>query len=324
MSFLSVQHIHKNISPSFSLTGISFEQDARQKIAITGETGSGKSTLLKIIAGLLQADAGNVYLQGERIMGPEEQLIPGHPRIAYLSQAHELRNNYRIEELLEYANRLPAKEAEALYRLCKVDHLMKRKNVQLSGGEKQRVALTRLLTGAPSLLLLDEPFSNLDPIHKQLLKSVISDISTQLNITCILTSHDPLDTLSWADQVIILRNGQLLQQDTPARLFHHPVNEYAAGLFGPYNLLNVGQAIQLGISIPPGQQLFIRPNGFVWSEDGFTATIKESRFYGNYHYLTVTVNDTELVLILGRNPYIPGDNIQLKATEYTVLQAPQE
>lgn len=119
MHLLSVSSLYKQ-QGSFALKDISFQQLPFQKIAIAGETGSGKSTLLKIIAGLVQPDGGQVLFEGKRVTGPLEQLVPGHPGIAYLSQHYELRNNYRMEELLEYANKLPEEKAQALYRLIKM------------------------------------------------------------------------------------------------------------------------------------------------------------------------------------------------------------
>ncbi|NCI46449.1 ABC transporter ATP-binding protein [Sediminibacterium soli] len=319
MAFLSVNGIGKKISESFSLEEIDFVQQPLHKLAVTGETGSGKSTLLRIIAGLLQPDQGSVWLNDQRVPGPDEQLIPGHASIAYLSQTHELRNNYRIEELLDYANRLPRKDAEALYRIGRIDHLMKRKNVQLSGGEKQRVALTRLLIGAPRLLLLDEPFSNLDPIHKQLLKAVISDIGDRLGITCILTSHDPTDTLPWADEILILKNGRLLQQGSPTHLFHHPVNEYAAGLFGPYNLLDAAAAQLLGIDTADAGQALVRPNGLVIADTGIPVTITAKQFYGNYEYLQALLGTLSLTLIGSGRPVAAGETVFVQLRHYSRL-----
>ncbi|HEY8968242.1 MAG TPA: ATP-binding cassette domain-containing protein, partial [Puia sp.] len=134
------------------------------RMAVAGETGSGKTSLLKTIAGLMPG--GRVFFEGQRVLGPLEKLIPGHPGIAYLSQQFELPQHLRIEQVLEYANELPEEEAQELFRVCQIDHLMKRKTHQLSGGERQRIALAKLLIAAPRLLLLDEPFSNLDMIHK--------------------------------------------------------------------------------------------------------------------------------------------------------------
>src|SRR6478752_3027013 len=106
------------------------------------------------------------------------------------------------------ASRIPGTIAKTVFEVCRISHLLKRKTDQLSGGEKQRIALARVLISYPKLLILDEPFSNLDLIHKNVLKSIIDDIGTQLQITCILASHDPLDTLSWADEMLVLRNGK--------------------------------------------------------------------------------------------------------------------
>ncbi len=299
MPLLSVSAIHKQLSPSFALQDIHFIQQKHQKLSITGETGSGKSTLLKIIAGLVQPGSGTVLFNNTSVEGPDEQLVPGHPGIAYLSQDHELRNNYRIEELLEMANKLPAGEADKLYKLCRIDLLFKRKNGQLSGGEKQRIALARLLVGAPELLLLDEPFSNLDLIHKNILKSVIEDIGRQLQITCILTSHDPLDTLSWADEIIVMQAGRILQQGHPSIVYTRPLNEYVAGLFGQYMLLSPEQAAVFGCEITGKQKLFVRPEDFILIQDGpgISGQITRLVFRGAYQEVYIAVPSTVLQLI---------------------------
>jgi len=101
MFLLKVSGIGKREKENFTVKDIQFTQESAQKIAIAGETGSGKTTLLKMIAGLVQPDEGNIYFNNERVLGPFEKLIPGHPAIAYLSQHFELRNNYRVEEELD-------------------------------------------------------------------------------------------------------------------------------------------------------------------------------------------------------------------------------
>jgi len=104
---------------------------------------------------------------------------------------YELHNNYYVKDLIWFQIKVDEKIAIQLFEICRISHLLERKTDQLSGGEKQRIALCMLLVKAPGMLLLDEPFSNLDPIHTEILKVVLDDITTTLKITCLLTSHDP-------------------------------------------------------------------------------------------------------------------------------------
>src|SRR5262245_12183328 len=110
MALLTVDNISKRGNESFIVKPISFVQDPFQHIAIAGETGSGKTTLMKMIAGLVQPDSGEIRLDNERVIGPNEKLLPGHKHIAYLSQYFELRNNYYVHEILDYANQLTDEE----------------------------------------------------------------------------------------------------------------------------------------------------------------------------------------------------------------------
>jgi ABC-type sugar transport system ATPase subunit len=232
MSLLNVSGISKKQGEEFVLKNINFIQESLQRIAIAGSTGSGKTTLLKIIAGFIQPDAGEVLFEGGRVKGPLEKLLPGHSQIAYLSQNFELRNNYRVEELLHMANKFSNSDADLIFEVCRIGHLLNRWSDELSGGERQRIAFAKALITAPKLLLLDEPFSNLDAIHRNILKTVINDIEERLNTTCILVSHDPVDLLSWADEIIVLHEGKIVQRNVPVQIYTHPVNEYVAALFG--------------------------------------------------------------------------------------------
>ncbi len=306
MPLLSVTAIHSiPLESSFHLKDISFTQQPFQKIAIAGETGAGKTTLMKIIAGLTQPASGEIFFEGKKTLRPDWQLIPGEPGIAYLSQYFELRPHYRIEELLAYANDLPEKDAKELYSICRIDHLMKRKADQLSGGEKQRIALARLLISSPRLLIMDEPFSNLDPAHKKILKEVINEISHRLKISCIMASHDPSDVLPWADRVLVLQNGELIQQGTPEEVYQRPVNEYAAALFGDYNIISKKDADKILMLFPnkTGRDLFTRPEAFVITdkkENAVKGKVIASDFYGAFYKVTVDIDGLLLVVYSNR------------------------
>lgn len=312
MSFLKVSGISLEEEGNKILQPISFTQRQFQKIAIAGETGSGKSTLLQTIAGLVQPSAGQVYFQEKRVIGPQEQLIPGHPGIAYLSQHFELAPSLRVEQILKYANTFSGLQADNLYELCRITHLLKRRTNQLSGGERQRIALARLLLGAPLLLLLDEPFSNLDMGHRNILKSVIKDIGEELGISLILISHDPLDTLPWADKILVMRSGKILQKGTPAKIYKEPVNEYAASLFGAYNLLSLSQVRVFVDIFNPGQKkknILIRPEHFnlTSSDNGVPGIVKKVHYFGSYAELEVQVKDFILKVKTLPGQYRIGD-----------------
>ncbi len=290
MALLQLTGVYKREKTAFTVSDISFTQEPLQKIAIAGETGSGKTTLLKMIAGLLQPDAGEIIFQGKNVRGPNDQLIPGHAGIAYLSQHFELRNNYWVHEILSYANELSQEDADALYKICRIDHLLNRRTDQLSGGEKQRIALARLLIGSPKLLLLDEPFSNLDTTHKTIIKSVINDISNKLNISCIMVSHDAPDTLPWADTIMVMQDGKIIQQAAPETIYKKPVNEYCAGLFGAYNIVNVedaGLLNDISIANIKDRKLLVRPEAIAINngKKGLVAVVQSVSFMGSYYII---------------------------------------
>jgi ABC-type sugar transport system ATPase subunit len=284
MHLLEVMNLSKKEGAHTLLHPISFALDKGDRLAIAGANGSGKTTLLKLMAGFIQPSTGSVLYAGKKVLGPEEKLLPGHPKIAYLSQHFELRNNYYVQELLEMASKITHEEAETVYAICKIDHLLNRKTSQLSGGERQRIALALLLTTQPDILLLDEPFSNADMHHKQQLKEVLAEIGKQLHTAMILVAHDPLDILPWADSVLILNEGKLLQNNTCKQLYHQPVNAYAAGLLGFCNEVHHTLAQQLKLPLKGTDATLVRPEKLQiqTNGNGLQATITAIAFYGNY------------------------------------------
>ncbi len=310
---LKVSQINKKGEGQFAIRQISFTQKRQQKIAIVGETGSGKSTLLKIIAGLEQQDAGEVFLEGERVKGPADKLVPGHASIAYLSQYFELQKFLTVAQILSYANHLSDKEANKIYKVCEIDHLLTRKTDQLSGGEKQRIAMARLLISSPRLLLLDEPFSHLDMVHKNTLRNVIDNISDQLKITCMLVSHDPNDTLSWADKILVLKEGKVLQEGTPETIYKKPVSEYVAGLFGKYNIISPDLMNLLSLTAAK-RKLIFRPEDFKLLPKGkkeLKGKITSMQFFGSYKEVVFEIVKTQVVVRTRNMKIKKGDSLYL-------------
>jgi ABC-type Fe3+/spermidine/putrescine transport system ATPase subunit len=306
---LEVKGVRKTTG-AFELAPITFSQQRKQRIGIAGASGSGKSTLLRMIAGWIQPDEGSIWFDGKKVKGPEDQLIPGHPKIAYLSQHFELRNNYRMEELLAYANKLSEEQAQTLYEICRIDSFLGRKNDALSGGEKQRIALARLLVAAPELLLLDEPFSNLDRIHKQILKQVIESLSDSFGITCLLVSHDASDLLPWASELKIMEQGRLIQEGTPELVYTEPVNAYVAELLGPFNLL---PASLLQLHADNQQAHFSRPEQWRIVQGGqrsLSGVVIGSYYYGADYLTELKVHEKTLHIRTGQF-YSKGETLQV-------------
>jgi ABC-type sugar transport system ATPase subunit len=298
MFLLQVRDLQKKNGERIAVNAVSFEMMRHQKIAIAGETGSGKTTLLKMIGGFVQPDAGEVIFEGKRVEGPLERLIPGHESIAYLSQHFELRNNYWVYELLEMANKIPQEEATQLFKVCQIEHLMHRRTNELSGGEKQRIVLAMQLIKKPKLLLLDEPFSNLNAIHEQTIKEVIHDVSEHFNTSSIMVSHDGKDVLSWADLIIVIKDGEIVQQATPSVIYHQPANAYCAGLFGAFNAISYEeQHLFLQNDIIKHQPLMLRPEQLQLlheSSNNIPVTV-EKVFFEGAHYM-VQVRNQSLLL----------------------------
>ena len=315
MKFLNVSSVSKRGTDRVILDEVSLSQAQGEKIAVAGETGSGKSTLLKIVAGLAQADSGTLEFEGQRVQGAMERLVPGHPRIAYLSQHFELQKFLRVEQVLAYANTLSGEESSRLYGICQIDHLLTRRTDQLSGGEAQRIALARNLVTAPSLLLLDEPFSNLDIPHKNTLKEVIEDLSGQLGISLILVSHDPTDTLPWADRILVLKEGQVTQWGTPYEIYRNPADAYTAGLFGRFNALEHRDIQQLGAE---NFFRFSRPEDFrldVAGNAGIDVVVSDVRYFGSHYEIDVRWDAKSCIVSVLSNSMSIGDNVVLQLAE---------
>lgn len=313
MNLLTVEKLSKKIGSTYIVKNINLSVKPSQRIAIAGETGSGKSTLLRMIAGLVQPDAGKILFEGQQVKGPEDVLVPGHPSIAYLSQLFELPKFLRVEHVLDYANTFSVKQASKLFRLCHIQHLLKRKTDELSGGERQRVALARQLLTQPRLLLLDEPYSNLDILHKNTLKKVIDDLIAEVGITIILVSHDPLDTLSFAEEIFVMHKGKMIQRGTPSTIYKQPENEYVAGLFGNYMLLQPKELRGLQGKVSK-KTTIVRPEDFAVSAKGkgVRGIVKNVTYFGSYQEIGVDMMKRSFLIRTSSDTYFQtGDSVHV-------------
>jgi iron(III) transport system ATP-binding protein len=320
-TMLSVTNLSKYVSPDFQLSPITFNQVPGENLALIGVSGSGKSTLLQLIAGWQQPDTGSITLFSDRMKGPQEQLVPGHPGLAILEQSSHLPHYYYIRDLFQYANVWETSVARNLFSLCRIEHLMNRKHHEISGGEQQRIALALLLITSPRWLLLDEPFSHLDLTNKKMLQQVLAEVSHQLNITCLLCSHNPDDIFGWAHRLLVLKDGQLVQVGSPEAIYHSPQNPYVAGLLGDFYPLSSELAqvfFPEKFSLNTANCWMVRPEHLLFqvenTQHAVKATILQVTLAGRDYKVEVDVMEQQLSFYTQTNKLQPGTEGYLLAT----------
>ena len=237
---LKIQDLSITYADQPVLKSIYFSLKRGERIVIVGESGCGKTTLLKTIAGHLQPNSGGVWFEGERVLGPKEQLVPGHSKIKLVNQDFGLDDFHSVEEnirlkLLQYNTAYIQARIE---ELLKVTGLEKFRNYQaklLSGGQKQRLSIARALADEPELLLLDEPFNQLDYFLKQKIENYIDNYLKKHDISVILVSHSGEETMRWGEKALFLKSGKITRKDTLQNFYDSPKNRKEAGFFGLVN-----------------------------------------------------------------------------------------
>ncbi|MFZ4862226.1 ABC transporter ATP-binding protein [Sphingobacterium sp. Mn56C] len=232
---------------------VNFGIEAGKITALIGESGSGKSTLLKLIYGLLEPNSGEVRYRGWLVPTRKDKLIPGHDAMKLVSQGFDDLNHY-AKVWDNIASQLPntnlaykqSRTEETLKKL-KIDHLAQQRVADLSGGERQRVAIARALINDPEVLLMDEPFNQVDAAFRDALQQDIRHIVQETGLTVILVSHDPAEVLAMADELIVMRQGKIVDQGSPKTLYYTPNHPYTAQLLAKSNILQPAEAAEIGV-----------------------------------------------------------------------------
>ncbi|RZA03849.1 MAG: ABC transporter ATP-binding protein [Sphingobacteriaceae bacterium] len=292
--------------------------------AIIGESGSGKSTLLRMLYGLLSPDEGEVQFKGERIWGPEEKLIPGHDDMKMVTQDTDGLNIYakvwdNIAVLMPNTN-VAAKEegTENVLKQLNLTKLANKRVADLSGGEKQRVAIARALITQPEVLLLDEPFNQVDTSFREGLQQDIRQIVQDTGLTVIMVSHDPAEVLSMADELLVLQDGEILESGHPKDLYQNPQNLYTAKLLTNCNVLTQEEAKLCGIKTHK-EYVVIYPEWTTTTNSWIRKnwTVKQVLFKGSYEDLLLENKEVTLRLLNDQpGKYKEGDRLHLKISRY--------
>ena len=299
---LQVSNITKSYGQLRVLKEVSLTINEGEIFSLAGESGCGKSTLLRIIAGLVRPDSGAVYLRGTEITrdSPEKR------RFGFVFQNLSLFPHLNVKQNIFFGlkrNQRTAGKLQDILAMIGMTGYEKRYPHQLSGGQQQRIALGRALAIDPELLILDEPFSSLDDLLKAKLRDEVFGLLRELGITTILVSHQANDSFLIADQLAVMKEGQIVQSGSPSTIYQNPVSTYVAHFFGasvvlegvkhegiastPFGSMNLPD-------LPDRFRLLIRPENILVSDASdftFCGLVRHKAFKGPHDVLTVQSED---------------------------------
>lgn len=299
MSFVSVEQLEKTFGDTPVFSDINFSIERGEFITLLGPSGCGKSTLLRCIAGLTPVNSGRILLNGQNLV----PLSPQKRDIGMVFQSYALFPNMTVEQNVAFGLRMHKVKAEEIrqrvgevLRLVELQDFAGRYPQQLSGGQCQRVALARSLVTRPRLLLLDEPLSALDARIRKHLREQIRQIQQELGLTTIFVTHDQEEALTMSDRIFLMNKGHIVQSGDAQSLYTAPVDAFAAGFIGNYNLLSAEQAGAL-LQRPVATRLAIRPESITLSLHGeLDGQVNSHSLLGNVIRYRVQVRGVELVV----------------------------
>ncbi|EJO31152.1 ABC transporter ATP-binding protein [Achromobacter marplatensis] len=313
MSSIVLDNLTKQYGGAAAIHGVSFTVPAGSFTVLLGPSGCGKSTTLRMIAGLDTPTSGTIRI-GDRDV---TDLPPAKRRISMVFQSYALFPHLSVRENILFGLRVrkePARDFDRRLQrvagLLGLGHLLDRKPSQLSGGQQQRVALGRAVISEAPVCLMDEPLSNLDAQLRHEMRREIRALQQDLGITMVYVTHDQTEAMSMADQVVLLRGGQIEQHDTPDGLYARPASEFAARFIGtpPMNLIGVttlqGATVIAGTQGPAiagapagAVKLGVRPEHIRIDDSGIAATVESVEYFGADSIVVCRVGDTSGVAV---------------------------
>jgi len=311
MSGLIIENLTKSFDGQVVLDDINTEVSEGDLTVVLGPSGCGKSTLLRLISGLETADCGRIILDGQDITSLE----PQKRKTAMVFQNYALYPHMTVFENIAFplkVSRMPKSEIKKnVYEtatLLELDKLLDRRPAQLSGGQRQRVALGRGLVRQPSIFLLDEPLSNLDAALRTKMRREIVSLQKRLGITTIYVTHDQTEALTMADRMVVLKDGLIRQEGTPAEIYDDPRDTFVASFIGTpmINLIDDeisgGRGkllpIQFGSGAKDGKYIVgIRPDNIKINPDGpFTGKVESLEYIGSVTHLQLRISGATLTV----------------------------
>jgi ABC-type sulfate/molybdate transport systems ATPase subunit len=286
---LLVDNIFFSYNKKTAIENVNFSLSKANTVAIIGESGCGKSTLLKLIYGLHDLDEGQIFWNKIEVLGPKFNLIPGMDFMKYLAQDFDLMPYITVAEnvgkyLSNIYPEIKKARVDELLEVVEMTEYASVKAKNLSGGQMQRVAIARVLALEPEVLLLDEPFSHIDNFRKNSLRRKLFSYLKDKEITTLIATHDSTDVLSFADEVLVMKNGEIIEKGTPNSIYNNPKSKYTASLFGDVNEISID-----------GKTKFVYPNQLrAVPRSNLKVKIQKSYFRGS-HYLIESKSENSTI-----------------------------
>lgn len=322
------------------VNGLSFEVAEGELFALLGPSGCGKTTALRMIAGFMEPDRGTIELAGKRLAGEGTFLPPEKRGIGFVFQDYALFPHLTVAQnvafgLKNWPRTERASRVNEVLKLVGLEGLEARQPHALSGGQQQRVALARALAPRPRLLLLDEPFSNLDALFRNEMREKVRDLLKAEGTTAVLVTHDQEEALLFADRLAVMQSGRLDQIGTPEAIYFTPRTLFVAQFLGQTNLTltqahgttadSVFGKLVLHREAEGTVLVAVRPEHFAVTAtaehpDCREATVLTRAFRGHDVTYRVQVGPVDcLVHTHNREPFGPGDTVFIRAIEPAVV-----
>ncbi|MEZ4874494.1 MAG: ATP-binding cassette domain-containing protein [Flavobacteriaceae bacterium] len=296
------------------LKNVSFSLQKGEHLAVLGESGCGKTTLLHLVYGLLHLENGSIFWGKKQLLGPHFNLIPGEPFMKLVAQEYNVMPFITVAENI--ATHLSRRNMEAdkkrVHELLEVVEMEAFSEIMvktLSGGQKQRVALAKALAKEPEVLLLDEPFSNIDTFRKNALRRKLFNYLKEKRIACITATHDAEEALAFADKILMLKDGTVELYDRPKAVFGNLKTPYQAGFFGEVSVLPKGVFSSEEIVVLPHQL------GVSVTETPLRVTIKHSFFKGGFYLIEAFMNNGDTVFFHYKEAIEKGSKYYVKLVD---------
>ena len=314
---LQVQNISFAYDSKKVISNVNFAIEKGSNVAIIGESGCGKSTLLKLIYGLFDLNEGEIYWDSNPVLGPKFNLVPGMDQMKYLAQDFDLMPYITVAENVGkfLSNIFPEQKKQRIQELLEMVEMTDfadTKAKYLSGGQQQRVALARVLALEPEVLLLDEPFSNIDSFRKGALRRNLFAYLKNKGITCIIATHDSIDALSFSDETIVMKGGKIIAMDASPKIYLKPESKYVASLFGEVNEIALGLFDENSNS--EKTILVYSHELYLTEKSNLEVTVKQSYYKGNA-FLVKGVYERNVLFFENPFPIPEGEKVFLTIDE---------